>query len=837
MDLILAGHEAMMKAVEDAALGLPPSRHAPMLSEDYEVVRELGRGGMGVVYLARQKSLGREVAVKVLSPAVASHAGLVERFLAEARHMAQVRHPNVVAVYEAGQAGGEPYFTMEYIPGEPLAARLTVGPLTPSHAAALIRQVAEAVAHAHSRGIVHRDLKPANVLLDADGRALVTDFGLARHQGGLARLTLPGDLLGTPAYMSPEQARGDQEMIGEASDIHALGAILYEMLTGRPPYGHDAPAAVFQRLLNEAPVAPRRLRPRVPADLETICLKALEKPPARRYATAQAMVEDLRRYEAGEPILARRPGWLILAGRYLARQWRIWVAAGVTAVAVGGLAYWLSDPPAATLLAWGREREERGDLAGAAEVYQRVWKQSQGSRRAEAREALTRCIRGMSDGREAAAAARPLLDEVPDESFGPHDFLVAQAVFAELKARNPGKWISDLGPGDRELLELARGRLLLFLRGPHGSAEERAIAQGNLAAAEGVLFKGPLRPAPPIRLDEPLKLPDGTNEELEKLASDPEQHPWRRGEAALAIALRKDLPGRAQRAEEAFELLRSVYPMYEGVAASTVIAPLEGSRIGREAPQCRLLREAHALAQKLSPGQPSRLRGGIHLRLRGVDLPAGVAANIHVTMQTKGAPAAGQKFLPHRNVPFSKDEALVGVADGEYLLKLDTGTWTYQPSLVQHVRLLVMDLERVQGQVVIDGEYVPIDIPVRKLGEIRLLGPAAGAAFAPATDFLRWEEVKGAASYQVSLDLEQDGKGSRTITSLPPLTVKGPRVCLGTLEDAHAGDRLRKLRPGQIATWSVSALDREGRRIAVSLETHRPLLIAGDGGDKASGGP
>src|SRR5262249_14726273 len=230
----------------------------PSLPGDYEIVRELGRGGMGVVYLANQKSLGRAVAVKVLRPGETTFGPLVKRFLEEARHLARLRHPNIVSIHEIGRADSEPYFTMDYVAGQPLSALLARGGtgmskpgpaaetcadedaapaarasharLAPTQALAILKQAAAGVQHAHEHGIIHRDLKPGNILVDASGQAHVTDFGLARDRAHSSKLTGSGEILGTPAYMAPEQARGQKELIGEATDVHALGVILYEML-------------------------------------------------------------------------------------------------------------------------------------------------------------------------------------------------------------------------------------------------------------------------------------------------------------------------------------------------------------------------------------------------------------------------------------------------------------------------------------------------------------------------------------------------------------------------------------------------------------------------------
>jgi eukaryotic-like serine/threonine-protein kinase len=275
---------------------------------DYELLEEVARGGMGVVYRARQVSLNRVVAVKMIL--AGGHAGGadLERFFSEAKAVAQLQHANLVQLYETGVYDGLPYLTLEYVPGGSLADKLKGTPLPPREAARLVEQAARGVQHAHEKGIVHRDLKPANVLLGADGTAKVTDFGLARRVDGSEQLTATGAVLGTPPYMAPEQASGESNKVGPAADVYGLGAVLYECLTGRPPFQAPTPLETLMQVMKVEPVSPSQLQPQVPRDLETICLKCLQKEPGKRYASAAGLAEDLRRYQAGEPIVARPVG-------------------------------------------------------------------------------------------------------------------------------------------------------------------------------------------------------------------------------------------------------------------------------------------------------------------------------------------------------------------------------------------------------------------------------------------------------------------------------------------------------------------------------------------------
>jgi WD40 repeat protein len=274
----------------------------------YEIVRELGRGGMGVAYLARHLGLKRPVALKMLLHAEVAGATAAARFLAEAEALAALRHANIVPIYDRGEHNGLLYFAMEYCDGGSLADRITESPLPPDQAARTVEQLARAVAVAHERGILHRDLKPANVLFSDDGTPKISDFGLAKRLDStdMERLTQTGAVIGTPSYMAPEQAEG--KSAGIAADVYALGAILYRLLAGRPPFVAASTTLTLQLVVKVDPVSPRQLNPAVPRDLETICLKCLNKSADQRYASATALADDLGRFLRHEPILARPAG-------------------------------------------------------------------------------------------------------------------------------------------------------------------------------------------------------------------------------------------------------------------------------------------------------------------------------------------------------------------------------------------------------------------------------------------------------------------------------------------------------------------------------------------------
>jgi mono/diheme cytochrome c family protein len=324
-----------------------PSRAAVSAQADplpqipgYEIVRVIGEGGMGVVYEARQRNLGRTVAVKMIS-GVGLGVTQVARFRAEAEASARLQHANFVQIFDVGQVNGRPYYSMEYVDGGSLAQHLTRTRPSPRHAAELVSTLAQAIHAAHACGIVHRDLKPANVMLTAAGIPKIADFGLAKRLDDDSGHTRTGEVLGTPSYMAPEQATGQKERIGPATDVYALGAILYELLTGRPPFRGDNPLDALRQVTTQDPIAPSRLAPSVPRDLEAICLKCLEKEPAARYASAQELADDLQRCLNGQPVKARRLGKIQRTWRWLRRHPQSVALAAAIVVIAGLPAFWL----------------------------------------------------------------------------------------------------------------------------------------------------------------------------------------------------------------------------------------------------------------------------------------------------------------------------------------------------------------------------------------------------------------------------------------------------------------------------------------------------------------
>ncbi len=287
---------------------------------DYELLNEVARGGMGIVYKARQVSLNRIVALKMILAGQLAGEEDVRRFRAEAEAAANLDHPGIVPIHEIGEYNGQHYFSMGYVDGESLAQRIRERPLPPREAAEIVRKVAQAIAYAHEQGVIHRDLKPGNVLIDKLGEPKVTDFGLAKRIEGGGDLTATGQILGTPSYMPPEQASGKHDQLTQLADVYSLGAMLYALVTGRPPFQADNALDTLLQVLEEPPVSPRQLNSTVPHDLETICMKCLEKEPHRRYQSAWELADDADRFLNNRPIEAKRVTSLVRVQKWFDRH-------------------------------------------------------------------------------------------------------------------------------------------------------------------------------------------------------------------------------------------------------------------------------------------------------------------------------------------------------------------------------------------------------------------------------------------------------------------------------------------------------------------------------------
>ncbi len=322
----LAAWTACLRGLENLASTVspdessPPSGHVAGTGFGPFVIREeIGRGGMGIVYRAWHEGLDLDVALKLLTGGAYASPEQRRRFLAEARLAARVRHPGIVTIHDAGEHAGQLYIAMDLVTGNDLATRLQSGPMEPRDAAATIAAIARAVQHLHDRGILHRDIKPSNVLLTHDGTPLLADFGLARDQAAEDGATATGTILGTPEYMPPEQASGRVRGLDARADIYGIGAVLYTLLTGQPPFIGETKLLVVMNVIEREPVPPRRLNPQVPVPLQRICLRCLEKEPSRRYVSAAAIAEDLDAWLRGDRIAPPRGSPLHRLGRVVRR--------------------------------------------------------------------------------------------------------------------------------------------------------------------------------------------------------------------------------------------------------------------------------------------------------------------------------------------------------------------------------------------------------------------------------------------------------------------------------------------------------------------------------------
>ncbi len=368
----------------------------------YKILKVLGQGGMGVVYKARQRGLKRIVALKMIS-AVGHHAPEdLARFRSEAMAVADLQHPNIVQIYEVGEDNGQPFFSLEYVAGGSLARKIAGTPFPPRDAAQLVKTLAGGMQYAHECGIVHRDLKPANVLLTESGEPKVSDFGLVKRLEDDAGQTQSGSILGTPSYMAPEQAEGRIKDIGPCTDIYALGGILYELMTGRPPFRAASVLDTLQQVRTQEPIPPSQFQPKIPRDLETICLKCVQKDPARRYATAAALEEDLRRFLSGEAILARPVSTAEWLWRWCRRN--PWVA-GLSAIVALLVLAWAATSTLLYRLALTNERTALAN-ARAASNNAALAQHNAEEAHAKAQEALANAKRPRAPTRPAPAASK-----------------------------------------------------------------------------------------------------------------------------------------------------------------------------------------------------------------------------------------------------------------------------------------------------------------------------------------------------------------------------------------------------------------------------------------------
>jgi serine/threonine protein kinase len=860
-------------------------RAPPTLPGDYEIVRELGRGGMGVVYLAKQKSLGREVAVKVLRPGEATFGPLVKRFLEEARHLAQLRHPNIVSIHEIGRADKEPYFTMDYVEGEPLStilARSRAGsvtgpttsaktsgapalaagtgasgsagqchpPLTPHHspdhgqqlaptqALAILKQAAAGVQHAHEHGIIHRDLKPANILVDSSGHAYVTDFGLARDMAQNSKLTRSGEVMGTPAYMSPEQVRGQKELIGEATDVHALGVILYEMLTGQLPYGSDAPADVIVRLMSDEPTPPRKIDRRIPRDLETICLKAMAKAPDRRYANVKSFLEDIRRFESGEPVLARRPSRLFKMKRVAQRHWKIAAAAVLAAGIATAVAPRLFDKSVEELIAWGDEQIAAGEPVGALRVYARAYRKANGSERRTLLPLMLTAARNpaIKDQKQVGESLWDIVDIDPEISLQEFDYPIMEA----WGQHHGGELASATASDDekRRMMELGEKRIQLIINGGYATEAQRKEAEKQLALVRFGISH--LKTGSSVLFEVPIHDPPAELLRRAAASSDPKLTFWTRGIAAFGAGIQLeangDKPGALAAYRQAYDLMRSASPTYSGLSRGI---DMNYSREKQhESQEPRLLREVVRAVQRLDPIAPDPLRGGIRFRVVGPQIPKNEVIKLYALLwdpaikpMTAGfgtRPDAKGTEFPQApgSFPIQIDgTAWIGVADGKYRLAVMSAEWggTGPRDPEAPKQPVELDFNSVPAEVEIQGQTVELKIRSYQLETINLSAPADGESIDLRTATFRWQGLPRAKHYWIEFGYKEKIPGGIRTNFIYDAKTAETSFSLANLSPADAA-KFKPLKPGVTGDWGVTAFDADGQKIGTA--SHQEFKVA-----------
>jgi serine/threonine-protein kinase len=490
-----------------AAPGRKPRRF-PVVP-GYEILEELGRGGMGVVYKAYHGKLGRTVALKMILAGAHASDEQLARFEGEARAVAHLRHPNIVQVYNVDELDGLPFFSLEYLDGGTLAGEIDGKPLPPARAAGFAESLARAMHEAHRAGIVHRDLKPANVLLDRQGTPKITDFGIAKrlddvpeeNAGRSGSQTRTGAIMGTPSYMAPEQAWGRTESIGPPADQYALGAMLYEMLTGRPPFQGATALETLELVRKNEPVPPTQLQPKLPRDLETICLKALQKEANQRYADAGALADDLARFRDGQPILARPVGTLERAWRWSRRHPR---EAGLIGAAAGLLLAITTISSGAFLVIRGQKREisaAKGEAERSATIARRNERKALASAEAETR------ARGLAQrNAEAERRARDAADRSAAEALAARKVAEQQGGLAldavgglVTRVQNELRYLPGTQDARENILKFAAGKLDQLLASSEQEANRLDLTAAVASQKIGQIYQDMGQPGKALR--------------------------------------------------------------------------------------------------------------------------------------------------------------------------------------------------------------------------------------------------------------------------------------------------------------------------------------------------
>ena len=735
---------------------------------------------------------------------------LVARFRDEARALGRLRHPNLVVVHAVGDFNGVPYFTMDFVEGESLADLLTRSVRLPlPRCLAILQDVCAGVDHAHRHGVVHRDLTPGNVLLDREGRALVTDFGLARDQQASARLTQTGVVMGTPAYMAPEQAHGDHARVGPATDVHAIGAILHECLVGQPPFGNGSTAEVIVRVMHDDPASIRSIDRRIPRDVESVVAKALAKRPEGRYPTVHALANDLARCARGEPVLAR-PITVAQRGRRWLRRHPL-LGAATAGIVVGAvfLGFLRDDRSVAELIALGRQQVADGEPRAAAAAWRRALPRAGNEEKARLRDAARAAMEQADtlDARVDLGVVAVIADR--DVPLGAVEPAVLGALLApvRLSYRASADDTTWLGPSSLELLELVRHRCNLALAGD-ASGVAADVARELLPQLQMLASRG--FPAPGTTT--------WTRTSVGGIRS--------RAEAALAAAAAE--PDRAREfVLLAWRLLRTRHPVLDGGFLSVV--PMDPEAAPPVHSMCDLARRVHGRLAALDPQEAGESRGGITVSLRGPQVPVGLRFLVVVRFRRIGADAEPDTASDDGH---DDDHGLLfGTRVTERFLRVAAGTYELQWRRDTSVGGEGDDLERFEvdtgdlpREVSIGSETVVLPLPVRRVELVELKQPKQRAAIDLREQRFVLRSVAGAVRYRVRLGRwESDGRSSY-LSGLGAFEVQGLEF---TLTLPQAKDAAMRLAVGETCFVHVEAFDERDRRIGTTRTGNdaRPTFV------------
>ena len=614
--------------------------------------------------------------------------------------------------------------------------------------------------------------------------------------------------------------------MGEATDIHALGLLLYEMLTGRSAFQARSPADVLVKLLHHEPDLPRRIDHRISRDLETICLKCLQKNPAARYANVGALLEDIRRYEGGESLTARRPGWFSISCRWCRRHWKLAATAFLGAALSLLVASQLFDRSFEDLVAWGDEEKAIGNTDVAAQIYLRAWGKGTEPEQRQLIDRIVQLVRLSDRPAQILELALKVVELDPAVSFGERDYLIAQALVSRERAADSSGAIDIWHTRPHDSLELVRQRLELALE--HGvPADRRMEAEETLAVVKLILAEG----QPEVRYapDFLFRLPKGTLAELNATVNNEALALWTRGKAALALGRQLEADGKTIQAiaayERALEHVRKVYPYYSGVSSHLGGGLPAGSEVTGE--ECQLVAALCSDLFRLAPEKYPQPAGGIEFSLDGAPLPTDVVMGIRLTLCDVNV-ADPDENLPHqlpRIMRLGPDgRAFAGVLDGRYRLTYGGNTARWTQAGARFMGLMQIETDHWPTEVTIQGNRIKLPpARIRMAEEVQLNLPKKDSILRLDDAEFRWQPVPQAAWYQVRF-LYSTESPHPTTTVFAFIRTDQTQLRFDSLEGFDRKAIAENLLKGRTGGWSVTAYDVQSRCIGVSLQGRRFLV-------------